>query len=580
MNPDKPVSVSEQKPAWGSDVIADAITRLDIPYVALNPGSSYRGLHDSFVNYLGNQTPTMTVCLHEEDAIALAHGWAKVTERPMIAAIHSNVGLMHATMAIYNAYVDRVPMIILGATGPVDAVERRPWIDWIHTATDQGALIRNYTKWDDQPASPGAAVEAIFRANFLTRSYPSAPVYICLDAGVQEAPLAAPIEVPHAARFPVPSPPVADPALVAEAARMLSDAKRPLILLGRVSRSTEDWARRVMLAERLGAAVLTDLKTGASFPTDHPLHPASCGTFLTADAKSLVRSADVVLCLDWIDPAGTLRQAYGADSVEATVITCTVDQTLHNGWTKDHFALPQVDLFIPAHPDRLTQALVDELGEGTARPRESWPPARTTTPFSDEALDGMHIRVLARELAASLRDTDHCLIRLPLGWSGEDLHVAHPLDYLGQDGGAGLASGPGMAVGAALALQGTDRVPVAVLGDGDFLMGSNAIWTAARYRIPLLIVIANNRSFFNDEMHQQNVAIRRGRPVENRWIGQHIRNPDPDLSALATSLGLVGLGPVSNKDELSKVLENALGLVRDGACVVVDVHIGTEGYPS
>jgi thiamine pyrophosphate-dependent acetolactate synthase large subunit-like protein len=137
-----------------------------------------------------------------------------------------------------------------------------------------------------------------------------------------------------------------------------------------------------------------------------------------------------------------------------------------------------------------------------------------------------------------------------------------------------------MAVGAALALQGTGRIPVAVLGDGDFLMGSNAIWTAARYRIPLLIVVANNRSFFNDEIHQQNVAIRRGRPVENRWIGQHIRNPDPDLSALATSLGLVGLGPVSNKDELPKVLENALGLVRDGESVVVDVHIGTEGYPS
>lgn len=579
MNSDQPLSESEQVAAWGSDVIADAITRLGIPYIALNPGSSYRGLHDSFVNYLGNQTPTMAVCLHEEHAIALAHGWAKVTETPMIAAIHSNVGLMHATMAIYNAYVDRVPMIIIGATGPVNAVDRRPWIDWIHTSTDQGALVRDYTKWDDQPASPGAAVESIYRANFLARSYPSAPVYICLDAGVQEAPLEGTVAVPDAARFPVPSAPVPNPVFVAEAAAFLGSAARPLVLLGRVTRDTDDWNRRVALAERLGAAVLTDLKTAASFPTDHPLHPASCGTFLTPSAKTLIRSADVVLCLDWIDPAGTLRQAYEDEPVDAKVITCTLDHTLHNGWTKDHFALLQVDLFIAAHPDRLVGALVDELGKGTPTTTEEWPPSRVATPHSDEALDGMHIRVLARELATSLRGIEHCLIRLPLGWFGEDLHVSHPLDYLGQDGGAGLGSGPGMAVGAALALSGTERLPVAVLGDGDFLMGNSAIWTAARYGIPVLIIVANNRSFFNDEIHQQNIAIRRGRPVENRWIGQHIRNPDPDIASLAASLGLVGLGPVSEKEDLAKVLENAIQLVQEGASVVVDVHVGTEDYP-
>src|SRR3954454_20661839 len=146
---------------WGSDVAADVIRSLDIPYIALNPGASFRGLHDSLVNHLGNRAPQMLLCLHEEHAVAIAHGYAKVSERPLAAALHSNVGLMHGTMAIFNAWCDRIPVLVIGATGPVDAAKRRPWIDWIHTAADQGALIRNYSKWDNQPVSPQAAVEAL-----------------------------------------------------------------------------------------------------------------------------------------------------------------------------------------------------------------------------------------------------------------------------------------------------------------------------------------------------------------------------------------------------------------------------------
>ena len=139
--------------AWGSDAVAEMLRRLDVRYIALVPGSSYRGLHDSLVNYLGNRDPKMMVCLHEEHAVAIAHGYAKVTERPMAVAVHSGVGLMHATMAIYNIWCARLPAVILGATGPGDAELRRPWIDWIHTAKDQAALIRNYSKWDDEPRS-------------------------------------------------------------------------------------------------------------------------------------------------------------------------------------------------------------------------------------------------------------------------------------------------------------------------------------------------------------------------------------------------------------------------------------------
>ena len=188
---DRPVPSPPSSRVWGSDAIAAMLHDLDIPYVALNPGSSYRGLHDSIVNYLGNTRPRMLLCLHEESAVALAHGYAKVTGRPLAAIVHANVGLMHATMAIFNAWCDRVPMILLGATGAVDAMRRRPWIEWIHTARDQGALIRNYTKWDDQPASIGAAQEAILRANMIAQTPPHGPVYINLNLELQEDEIAA-----------------------------------------------------------------------------------------------------------------------------------------------------------------------------------------------------------------------------------------------------------------------------------------------------------------------------------------------------------------------------------------------------
>src|SRR5437588_12503046 len=177
---------SGPEPAWASDAIAELLRRLELPYISLNPGASFRGLHDSLVNYLGNERPQMVLCLHEEHAVAVAHGYAKVSGRPMAVALHSNVGLMHATMALYNAFCDRVPMLVIGATGPVDAALRRPWIDWIHTAADQGALVPNFTKWDDQPASAGAARESVLRAYWMSNTAPCGPTYINLDAEVQE----------------------------------------------------------------------------------------------------------------------------------------------------------------------------------------------------------------------------------------------------------------------------------------------------------------------------------------------------------------------------------------------------------
>src|SRR6185437_5089639 len=283
---DRPVPSGVNAAGFGSDVVADALRATDIPYIALNPGASYRGLHDSLVNYLGNERPQMLLCLHEESAVAIAHGYAKVTGKAMAAAVHSNVGLMHATMAIF------------GATGPVDAVKRRPWIDWIHTARDQGALVRGYTKWDDQPASPAAAREAVFRANWIANTAPRGPTYVNLDAEMQESSLSGPVPPIDTGRFMPPVEGGAPAASIKQAADLLLSAKQPVILAGRTSRDVSAWNTRVALAERLNARVVTDLKIAASFPTFHHLHAgAPGGTVLAPEAAEAIRSADVILSL-------------------------------------------------------------------------------------------------------------------------------------------------------------------------------------------------------------------------------------------------------------------------------------------
>src|SRR5271155_2944418 len=244
---DRRAPAGAKAPGFGSDVVAETLRALEIPYIAVTPGASYRGLHDSIVNYLGNTTPQMLLCVHEEAAVAIAHGYAKVTGKAIAAAVHSNVGLQHATMAMFNAWCDRMPMLVLGATGPVDAMKRRPWIDWIHTARDQGALVRGYTKWDDQPASPGAAREALLRGTWIANTAPQGPVYINLDAEMQEAKLTEPLPSIDAARYLPPVVTAAPADLVQQAAAMLKSAKQAVILAGRASRSEDAWNTRVAL---------------------------------------------------------------------------------------------------------------------------------------------------------------------------------------------------------------------------------------------------------------------------------------------------------------------------------------------
>jgi thiamine pyrophosphate-dependent acetolactate synthase large subunit-like protein len=571
MNIERPTgAVSNLAPEWGSDVIALALRNLGVKYVSLNPGASYRGLHDSLVNFLGNERPQMVLCLHEEHAVAIAHGYAKVTGEPMAVALHSNVGLMHATMAIFDAWCDRAPVILLGATGPVDAARRRPWIDWIHTARDQGALIRNFTKWDDQPASPEAAIEAIYRAGLIARTAPAGPVYVNFDVSLQEARLEAPLVPPDASRFAAALPSRPSAQAVQDAATVLLAAKRPLILAGRVSRDMGAWEARVELAERLGACVLTDRKAAAAFPTDHPLHAAPPVTFMTPEVAEILRGSDAILALDWIDLAGTMAGAW-KDIPPVTVIHASLDQYSHNGWSMDHQGLPPVDIPLLAGPEAAVADLLHAVR--AARPElPELPPAGA--PFEDaEPTGDLVVPDIARALRQAVGDRDATLIRASGGWPVGAWHFRAPLDYLGIDGGGGIGSGPGISVGAALALKGSGRLPVAVLGDGDYLMGVNALWTAAHYRLPLLIVVANNRSYFNDEVHQDRIARTRGRNPDNRWIGQRIADPELDLAKLAEAQGLTGIGPVTDRDGLAAALARAVGLVEEGGSVVVDVRV-------
>ncbi|MBM3607645.1 MAG: thiamine pyrophosphate-binding protein [Alphaproteobacteria bacterium] len=577
------VKTSNTELAWASDAMAETLRRLDVRYIALTPGASYRGLHDSLVNYLGNRDPQMMVCLHEEHTVGIAQGYAKVTERPMAVALHSNVGLMHAAMAVFDAWCARNPVLILGATGPGDSQERRPWIDWIHTSKDQGALVRDYTKWDDEPRSAGAAVESLVRGWQIAATQPYGPTYVCLDVGLQESKLDGEIRFPDMDRYKPGVPPAPSADAVEQAARLLVNAKKPLILIGRVSRKMDDWNARVELAEALGAAVLTDMKPAAAFPTEHPLHPCEPRARPSPATAAITKEADVILSLDWIDLKGHFELTLGKGvEVGAQVIHCSIDEFLHRGWSMDYFGMPPADLKILSTPDQLVPPLLAAIRRlrGTDKKAEPKWPVRNAAPLKPPRMEGvMGLRDLALVLRKFCDGKQVTIGGLALGWPSDTMNFTHPLDWVGADGGGGVGSGPSNAIGTALAIKGTGRFPLAVMGDGDFMMGCNAFWTAAHMGIPLLIVIANNQVYYNDVAHQERMAVVRDRPVENKFVGQQMVNPAIDLVAIAKAQGLDGEGPAMNAKEFAAALERGEKVVRAGGIYVIEarVDVGAPG---
>ncbi len=571
MNIDEVKGAPDTTVAWGSDIAAQMLRRAGIRYVSLNPGASYRGLHDSLVNHLGNINPTMLTCLHEDHSVAIAHGYAKASGEPMACVLHANVGLMHGLMSLFNAWCDRVPMIVLGATGPVDAPQRRPWIDWIHTSQDQASLLRGMIKWDDQPSSANGLVEALNRANQLTRAQPTAPVYICLDAGLQEQKLDKAPEFPDLDRFAPPDTPRPSKASIEQAKGILEAGKKIVMLCGRGKRTKEAWDARVQLAERIGACVMSDLKTGAMFPTDHPAHVCEPFNQVSPAGRKILCDADVILALDWVDLAGAMKACQSVGTVSAKIIRTSLDHHLHTGVHMEYMGLPPGDVFIAAESDTLVQELLEALGPGSAK--APWMD-KVVPPPKGEDDSGVTMSAVAKTLRSVFNNPDDVsFTSLSRGWPSELWPLRDPLSYVGKDGGGGIGSGPGVSIGAALYLHEQGRYPISVLGDGDFSMGANAVWTAVHHKIPLLIMINNNRSYYNDELHQETVAKTRGREVDNAWVGQRMENPDVNLAKLVEAQGGVGIGPIKVAADVQGAIERGVEVLRSGGVCLIDFHI-------
>jgi thiamine pyrophosphate-dependent acetolactate synthase large subunit-like protein len=319
---------------------------------------------------------------------------------------------------------------------------------------------------------------------------------------------------------------------------------------------------------------MTDLKTGSMFPTDHPAHVVAPFNVLGKSAREIIGEADAILALDWVDLGGALRQARSAGPVTARIASASLDHTLHNGFNMDYQSLPAVDIAIAAGADELVAELADALGAGNAKPPWRERTVKTPPAATDDAVT---LEQVASVLRASFDDPGRVsFASLGRGWPIDLWPHGDPLAYLGKDGGGGIGSGPGIVVGAALALHTRGRHTVALLGDGDFAMGASALWTAARHRIPLLILVNNNRSYFNDELHQETVAKRRRRNAKNRWIGQRLADPEPDLARLAEAQGALGIGPVRSAKDVPAAIARGVAALEHGRVAVIDLHIDAE----
>lgn len=608
----------EGKAQYGSDLIVDLLEAFGISHVAANPGATFRGVHDSLVNYrparpgrVGAGGPAGTelveVC-HEEIGVAMAHGYAKLTGRPMAVLLHNVVGLAHAAMAIFNAWCDRVPVLLLGGTGPVDAARRRPWIDWVHTAQLQAEMVRPFLKWDDQPAGHRAMIESFIQGYRLSMADPAGPVYICLDAALQEDPVVEALEIPDPYRYPLPSPPAPDPESVNRVLELLAGARQPVFLveaLGRLSGSAGAWLEELALA--FGAPVLEVTRSGSCVRNTFALDLTGCEEEVLAEAdvvvafgvrdleEALSRTDDTTRAVSWLCPP-SVRLV----DVSLRALSC-------RGWLPETGRVVPLAASVTARPDMALQALLERLRAGGAPAGAAGSAACVSSLPSGSGEQSEQARrqrlerwsrrheqarrqweeqarhragerpislpAVALALRESLRGRDWVLANgTARGWARRLWQWERPDAFLGDSGGAGKGYGLGAAMGAALALKGSSRIAVNLQGDGDLLYTPSGLWTAANQRLALLTVVLNNRSYYEDEDHQQRVAQARGRPVDRAGIGTRITDPDVDFAWLARSMGVVGIGPVERPEELPAALDEAVRLVAEQQRpVVVDV---------
>jgi acetolactate synthase I/II/III large subunit len=557
---------------YGSDVIVDLLQAFGVEYVALNPGATYRGLHDSLVNYGGGK-PEIILCTHEKVAVNVAHGYAKTTGRPMGAIVHDIVGLLHSTMGVYYAHLDRIPLLLLGATGPLDRRRRRPAIDWIHTAQVQGEAVRNFTKWDDQPATVADFPNSFARAYRIATTEPAGPVYLCYDAGLQEDELDDPIAIDDVVNAARPTPVQADPTALAKVADLIAGAKRPVIVTEFTGRHAAAVPELVGLAEEIAAAVV-DLHGRVNIPNRHPLNLSGGDALKDADLVIALDVGDLHRALNELDRDSAERVKRSRVPAGTPVVDIGLSELRQSQWAEDRGEFQPVTLSIVADT-RLAlpalRALVRErsaAGDRAARRKEIGAAHRALRDKwereakTDWGALPMTAPRLALEIWDAIKDEDWVLTANTLeDWTLRLWDLDSPKRHPGRSFGTGTQIGVSLGVG--LAYRGTDTIVVDVQPDGDLMYDPGALWTAANSRIPLLVVMYNNRAYYNDFEHQIRVAGHRGTPVENARVGQEIDDPAPDFAALAKSFGWYAEGPIVEPDAAGPAIKRALAHVRE-----------------
>ena len=578
---------SRRRPEYGSDLVVDILKAYGVQCVSANIGSSFRGVWDSLVNYGGDEAPRAISVSHEEIGVAFAHGYFKAGGRPMAVLLHDLVGLQHAAMAIYNAWCDRVPMLLLGAAGPMGTEKRRPWIDWIHTADSPNTQVRDYVKWDDFPRSIESVPGSMVRAFTLMSAGPQAPVYVCFDSSYLEERLPEGVNAPDVRRYPVPAPPAPDPEALRRVGEGLVRSESPFIVAGRVGRRKEAVGGLVRLAGVLGASVV-DQGQSFCFPNTNPLDATDMDAIGGADAILALDAPNLESALAVADK--TTRKSRSLIGRDARVYEVGVDQLLVKGWAGDYQKMMPAEERIVSDASLAIDSLIKICSEMFGRD----PAARTRAKERAAKAEVRHRRLrqawagearrrsgespispprVALEVWEGIRDSDWVLVNGTLaGWARRLWDWTEPGCFLGGSGGAGLGYGLPASVGAAFALKGTGKLAVDLQPDGDLLYSAGALWTAAHYRVPLLVVVFNNRSYHNDAEHNRLISLARGRSAKSFHIGGDLTDPEVDLATMARSYGVKGFGPVEKPGQLAESIGSAVRVVsREGRPALVDV---------
>jgi acetolactate synthase I/II/III large subunit len=562
----------------GSDFMVDVMRNLGIEYVAAIPGNTFKGLHESIINY-GMLTAPMLEhisCMHEEISVAISHGYAKIAGKPMACMMHSTVGLQHGSMAIYNAWADRVPVFaIVGAQ--MDAAKRRSYVDWQHSVFDGPALVRDFTKFDDTPLSLSHFAESANRAYKFSMTPPYGPIVLAVDQNLQEDPIEKGA-VANVLKHVQSTPPRGDDAAVQEVARLLVAAEHPVIVADRAARTPEGLALMVALAEALQAPVI-DMYGRMNFPWRHPLNQ-------TRSQGEKIGEADVILGLELTDFWGVTngRLAPGAKRISITA----GDLYLKSNY-QDFERFTPVDIAIAADAETTLPYLIEAVRKATSSGRRSVFKARgaklgqdhqaALAQSRDAAAIGWDAQPITTarmcaEIYEQIRNEDWALCNGTVFqnyWPQQLWTATQHHQYIGDAGAYGLGYLPGATVGAALAHRKHGRLAVAIGGDGDLMFTPGALWTAAHHKIPLLYVVHNNRAYHQEVMFVQMMANKRNRGIDRAHMGNAITDPNVDFSKLANGMGVFAEGAITDPKDLGPALKRAFAVVKQGEPALVDV---------